>query len=1366
MEKIFGIDLGTNSFGGVLREGGEFPWYGVCTFKKGVGNKEGKEYSYAGERTKNRATRRLYNARRYRKWATLQFLISNNYCPLAQEKLNEWRYYSKDTGRTFPVDDDSFNSWIKLDFNKDGFPDYSSPYQLRRELLFTKLNLNERSDRYKLGRALYHIAQRRGFKSSRKNGGTEKVAIYKGSSKTATIGRNEYEQLILDHKTLGAAFAFLEDSGIRIRNRYTLRADYEQEVDIICSFQELEREKFLDPIKKAIFYQRPLRSQKGLVGKCTLEPKKPRSPVSHPAFEEFRAWSFLNNIKYFESHTGKWEPIPLALKEEVLKEKFFFKNDKEFEFSRLNKHLQKIGNKKWKFNFKDETSVPGCPVSARLRSLFGEDWMTFEKTKQTFKYGKPKTITYTIEDVWHVLFSYEDEEIMQDFFLTNFEFNEEQLIEVTALWNSFPDGYASLSLKAINNILPFLRKGLTYTEAVLMAKIPDLMGVEAFAQNQDFVTTRIIQEIEDNRKEKKAIGIVNKLIADYFLEEYKQGFNDPSYKLDADDRSDIQKAISAHFGEEAWDKEINQQFYISRVESLYQDFFASRVRKHFLQPNLLDQVKKVLEDEFHLEEKMLSKLYHPSQIDIYSPAKMSDDGKIYLPSPKTGAFKNPMAYKALYQLRRVMNNLIATGKIDEDTRIVVEIARELNDANKRWAIEAYQRQRENENREIAFAITQLLRDPEFRGNANPDNQTDKEKLRLWTEQSDNPEEFWKEVLATKDDVKKYRLWKEQGCICFYTGKVIRFTQLFDPNIIQFEHTIPRSQSFDNSLANQTVCYTHYNHDVKKNRLPVELPNYEEDTNEGKAIKPHLINWEKKIDSLYKLIQKAKASSKYAQDKSQKDAAIRKRHLLQMEYNYWKNKIDRFTRKDVPSGFKNSQLIDSQLISKYAFHYLKTVFNRVDVQKGTVTSIFRKIYGIQSKEEEKDRSKHYHHAIDAAVLTLIPKAAERERILKEYFEDMEECRKQKYPLQPFDGFSNKVFEEIKENILINNIPNKDQAFSPGKKVVRRRGKVVFLRDSGGKLILDCNGNKVPKIAQGDSIRGQLHEDKFYGKVKVVKRDPEGKPLRDVKNNYIFEEKEDGFRFVIRRPIEEITDLKKIVDPHLARMIEAQINGRSLSKAINDGVWMINKLGEKVNKIRRVRCWTGEKPLAIKSQTYKSRHDYKNYYYASNGENFAFAMYLGEDGKRYMFSKSLYEVRNLQNDNSFELRIEIPKGKSLIPAFLFHVFKVGQKVLFYEKHPDEIEISNKIDISRRLYYVERLYDSTRGNIRFRHHLEARSDDQLLIDFPEKEFGKKGKNGFSKFSSEQIWPRLLLSHGNMNFLIEGKDFSFGIGREIVLI
>ncbi len=1371
MEKILGIDLGTNSIGATLREGKEFQWYGVYTFKKGVGEGKAGEYSYAAERTSNRASRRLYNARRYRIWATLDFLIKNEFCPLTIEKLDKWRKYSKENGRVFPVDEIEFQSWKKMDFNNDGLPDYSSPYQLRRELIENSLDLSDKVNRFKIGRALFHIAQRRGFKSSRKNGVNEKVAIFKGSTETGTVGRNEYEQLLIDKKSLGAAFAFLEDSGIRVRNRYTLRSDYEKEVDLICQVQELDQEEFKEKIKKAIFFQRALRSQKGLVGKCTLEPQKPRCSISHPKFEEFRAWSFLNNIKYFESETGKMESLPLELKRALFEDKFFLKGKNDFKFSQLNKHLQKITNKKWKLNFKDETTVPACPVSARLRSVFGKDWQNISIKKTIEKFGQTKSISYDIEDVWHILFSYEDEELLEDFFKANFQLSADQIDEVKLLWNSFPGGYASLSLKAINNILPFLREGLIYSESVLLSKIPEVIGKERFFQNEKFIKNRIRSVIELNRKEKKVIAITNKLISDYHLSDFKQGFRNPSYILDQDDFNDIEKAIIDSFGDQSWESEKEKEFYKLQVKSLYQEFFTTNNRSHFRSPHLLDQIKGILEDEFHIETRELSKLYHPSQIEIYSPAKRDDDGNIYLPGPETGAFKNPMAYKTLFELRRIINHLIEQGKIDEDTRIVVEIARDLNDANKRWAIETYQRNRESENREIAFAISQLVKDPEFNGDADPGNQTDREKLRLWTEQIKDPNEFWKTVLATRDDVKKYRLWKEQGCKCLYTGKPISFTKLFDSNVIQFEHTIPRSKSFDNSLENLTICYTYYNNNIKKNKLPVDLPNYIIDTIEGKAIKPQLVDWEKRVEALYNQIEAAKSRSKSAMDKTQKDDAIRKKHMLQMEFYYWKNKLDRFSRADVPAGFKNSQLNDTQIISKYAFHYLKTVFNRVDVQKGSVTALFRNIYGIQPKDEKKDRGRHFHHAIDAAVLTLIPKAAEREAILKKYFEDCENYQTKNYPLLPFLGFKHQLLEEIKEKILINNVPNKDQAFSLGKKVVRKRGRIVWLRNMEGNLVFDENGNKIPKINQGDSVRGQLHLDTFYGKIKVAKRDESGAPSRDEEGNFIFckSNGKDEMWVVGRKPIADIKiDKDEIVDPYLKRHIESQLSDGVALSEIKD----FN--GKTIRRVRvRVKAGRGfldaDKVTELKEQTYKSKYDYKNMYYTNSGDNYAFGYYKGLNQRKIVpinlleASKVGKLIGSYKLDDLFEQVLDLGSGKSQEKVSLYHVFQVGQKVLIYYNDRTELSGLNKQEFSARLYFVKKLADANAQRILFQHHLESRNDQQLLIDFPKEVFGTKGKDGFSSFSKDFIIPRLLLTPSNYNFLIEAKDFRMTLSGEI---
>ncbi|MGN6352182.1 MAG: type II CRISPR RNA-guided endonuclease Cas9, partial [Parafilimonas sp.] len=334
---------------------------------------------------------------------------------------------------------------------------------------------------------------------------------------------------------MGAAFAYLEDQGIRIRNRYTLRSDYQTEVDKILEHQNITNINFKENVQKAIFFQRPLRSQKGLIGKCTLEPGKPRCPVSHPKYEEYRAWSFINNIKYRTNGNAEFEPLPLPLKEKLYNEKFFLKS-RDFEFSQIRKFIKTHGGKDWELNYThkmDDISVSACPVSARLKSAFGDDWQNFEKTIiRKNKKGEDESVRYRMDDIWHILFSFEDEEYFEEFIGSVLEFDEEQVKELATLFNSFPVGYANLSLKAINNILPFLREGIIYSEAVILAKIPELIGNDLFVRDKEKILEGIRCVIKSNREEKIALSIVNNLIFKYYALDYTErfGWKDSSYQ--------------------------------------------------------------------------------------------------------------------------------------------------------------------------------------------------------------------------------------------------------------------------------------------------------------------------------------------------------------------------------------------------------------------------------------------------------------------------------------------------------------------------------------------------------------------------------------------------------------------------------------------------------------------------------------------------------------------------------------------------------------------------------------------------------------------------------------------------------------------
>ena len=1382
MEKTLVLDLGNNLIGAALRVGNEFKWFGVKTFKKGVGVGKSGEFSLAAERASHRSKRRLYNARRYRKWEVLKVLIESGYCPLSIEDLNRWKYYKKGEGRVYPLGNKKFDEWIKLDFDGNGVPDFSSPYQLRRYLINEKLNLSDAQNRKMLGRAIYHIAQRRGFKSSRKGGGNEKTAVYEGSTDTDAVPVNEYHSLIKAQGTLGAALAKLEDDGVRIRNRYTLRKDYEVEVKKIAEVQELD-DDLRARILKAIFFQRPLRSQKGLIGKCTLEPTKAKCPISHPRFELYRAWAFINNIEYYNYDVEDWQKLPIEWKRYLLSD-CFLRLRTSFKFGEIRKNINQYAGKKLTLNYDvrqgridkkknlasvNKISVSGCPVAGRLKTVLGEDWINWKyetvRIKNIRDKQKEQKKSYTVDDLWHILFSFEDEDYFEEYCIKVLGFSEDNTKALLTLWKNFPVGYASLSLKAIKNISAFLEEGFIYTEAVLLAKIPELIGQEKFKENNILLTREIQNIIAQNRRNKRILNITNNLISKYYNLQGIERFahKDFDYKLAESDRQDVENACIQHYGQKRWENmEATERESIQAVvREKYQQFFSDHKRKHFKLPRVIDQINEFLKDNFDLDKERLEKLYHPSQVDIYPEAQPESDGKCYFGSPKTGAFKNPMAMRTMHELRSMINKLIEDGLIDQETRIVVEAARGLNYANMRWAIERHQRNRENENKEFAIAISELIDDPEFHGQADPNSKSDIEKFRLWVEQMENFEDVLKVVSAKKEDIEKYYHWKEQECRCMYTGNFISLTDLFDTNRVDFEHTIPRSRSFDNSLANRTVAYADYNRNVKGNKLPTELPNYLMDTREGTAIKPRLEIWENRLKSYKEKIERAVAASKAAQDKDSKDQAIRKKHLAQFQYDYWENKLDRFIREDLPTGWKNSQLVDTQIVSKYAFHYLKSVFNRVDVQKGSNTAQFRKIYQVQGTEE-KNRSKHSHHAVDAAVLTMIPSPAKMKEILHKAYLYEEKHGKQ-YTEEPFKGFHQSQITDIENRILIYQ-KSKNQALVPGSKKVRKRGKIEYLRDANGDFRRDHKGSKIPKMAKGDSIRGQLHLDTFYGKIKVVERENDGKPVRDDDGKLVFAKKngEDEMWMVERVMVSDNKfKIDNVVDPLLRKHLAAQVL---------EGVALTELTDFAGNRIRHVRCrvkagrgyLAPENVTILKKQTYPSKHDYKSYYYTNSGDNYAFGLYESDDNKRKIVGRNLFEVSKIQSSKEitsitdlFEPTIPIGKGTSV--GKLAHVFQEGQRVLIYLNSKEELPDLDEKELSKRLYYVRLLFDAKTQRIQFQHHLEARSDEDLLKAFPRENFGTKAKDGFSSFSEDFIAPRLLLTPTKFNFAIEGKDFYF---------
>jgi CRISPR-associated endonuclease Csn1 len=624
--------------------------------------------------------------------------------------------------------------------------------------------------------------------------------------------------------------------------------------------------------------------------------------------------------------------------------------------------------------------------------------------------------------------------------------------------------------------------------------------------------------------------------------------------------------------------------------------------------------------------------------------------------------------------------------------------------------------------------------------------------------------FRDKLKSLKEMLIKYRLWKEQKFQCIYTGRIIPLTNLFDATKCQIEHTIPRSISFDSELKNLTVCDSVYNNIVKNKQFPTQCPNYIEtticSTIDGNRECTPIINRvndliKPKVDELKKRISDLKATAKKIPDweVDKRNANIRLRHYLYFELQYWEQKLFTFTvkKEDWKDKFKNSQLVDTQIITKYARAYLKSLFKRVDVQKATVVHTFREeIYNLP----EKTRDKHSHHAVDAAVLTLIPGSASRDKQMKEYFE-WKEGKNNNYVLKlPYNDFNKIHIKDDIENSVIINHTYKDTALTPSKKYARYRGRKVY--------IFDEYGNKIPKILQGDSIRGQLHKESYFGAIKVNERNKDGFPIKQ-NGKYIVKQKdeEDIIWIVCRKEIKEVDFNKDIIIDELLK--------KHINQQLDNGVKQNELTDFKGKRIRHLRCrykagkgfLTNEKAIPIKNHVFKSKYPHKQNYLTQNEENYLYLLYEGKDKNNKsvrgykllnlfnIASLNLKDIKHLKNEPEFK-KLQKKRGKNTLDLELKDILKVGDRVILFKKSKDEITNNNVKDKLFNIFKFNEPAPST-AYIYFQNHIESRPDDELK-KLEEKDF-----------NPEKYQARIFLTCEKLNFLLENKDFKINLDGTI---
>lgn len=1202
MERILGIDTGTNSLGWAIIEKDDestrLVAKGTNIFSEGVKIEKGIESSKAAERTEHRSIRKHYWRRKIRKIRLLTILSANHLCPpLEQSSLHQWRLK-----KVYP-ENELFMEWQRTEDKSN-----VNPYRFRYICLTQKLDLSDITQRYILGRALYHLNQRRGFLSNRKDTTKESEGAVKEGISFLTKQIEE-----AGCKYLGEYFYQLYQKGEKIRNHYTSRKEhYLTEFYAICEMQGLDAD-LVKKLEKAIFDQRPLKSQKGQVGTCTFEKGKSRCPSSHPLYEDFRMYAFINSIKVrvCTLYENSERALTREEKEKII-HLFKRKSKRTFPFEDIAKELAGKNNycyyksdedKPYKFNYQMDTSVSGSVVNAQLENIFGEKWL--DSVCEVYSLVKDKTRFQILNDIWHVLFFYDDDKKLKEFAKNRLQLDDEEAEKFSKI--SLPNDYTALSLKAIRKILPYMRDyDLIYSEAVFLANL-----VEVLPQH--------IWGIKEMRE-----AVIENVI------------------------------------------DVMHSYDKNNIDGVTLEYC----------------VKAFLKERYNVADEDLKKLYHPSMLEHYPRQRPNDDGIYQLGSPRISSVKNPMAMHSLFRLRKVVNLLLKEKLVTPETKIHIEFSRDLNDANKRKALQALQRKNEHDREECRKKIAEHV--------ANP----------------------------TDDDILKYQLWEEQNHKCIYTGKEIRIADFIGKDsIYDIEHTIPRSAGGDSSKMNLTLCLNSYNRDVKKTKLPSQLPNHED-------ILERIKGWKDKYEEKEKLIRKNKGRSKNVTTKEEKDKLIQERHQLEEECKYWKGKYERFLMTEVPEGFARRQDAGIGVISRYARMYLKSVFKQVYIVKGRATYEFRTKWGLQEEYTKKERVNHVHHCIDAITIACIDKAAYDK--LAEYHHKYDDFRynegeKPHFEL-PWPSFVSDV-KKIQYELLIAHY-SKDNIPKQAKRYVR-----------------DNRGGKT--LTQGDTARASLHNDTYYGAIMV----------------------DDEVKYVVRKNLDAIEekDVKNIVDKEVRSKVEhAILLYGSLKKALEETIWMNEK---KHIPIKKVRLFAGSvtRPINIRQQRDQSKHEYKRQYHVQNDRNYMMAIYIGQD-KKGKEKREFELVNNITAVNFYrKSNDKTPTGNQLVPLYsesgyaLRYKLKIGTMVLLYENAPEEVWELDKKNLQKRLYKVTGLSSmllrqkDNYGTIEFVHHQDARPSTEI-----------KKKNG-SFCVGEEFRFGIKMLHTQFRALVQGVDFEINDLGEI---
>ncbi|HAO05517.1 MAG TPA: type II CRISPR RNA-guided endonuclease Cas9, partial [Chryseobacterium sp.] len=236
-------------------------------------------------------------------------------------------------------------------------------------------------------------------------------------------------------------------------------------------------------VEDILFYQRPLKTKKHTVGNCSLESRifikngmrttefLKTVSRSHPLFQEFRIWQWMQNLKLYEKYTQTDVTSKFLITENDYENLFdFLWNRKEVDHKVVLEYLVKtkfedlkpkqitVKAKEFRWNYvyddvKDESKNYPC---GETHSMIKNRLEKIEDLPDDF------LIQENLEKLWHIIYSVTDKaeyEKALKTFAKKHNLDEVQFVDNFKKFPPFKNDYASFSLKAIKKLLPLMRIG-------------------------------------------------------------------------------------------------------------------------------------------------------------------------------------------------------------------------------------------------------------------------------------------------------------------------------------------------------------------------------------------------------------------------------------------------------------------------------------------------------------------------------------------------------------------------------------------------------------------------------------------------------------------------------------------------------------------------------------------------------------------------------------------------------------------------------------------------------------------------------------------------------------------------------------------